>query len=168
MEKRRGPANCRNEYDYERYWIMGNAWMYLDGLRREVRDPPGAEVQNFDGERQKLGFGEFAGSTYAEALGKKPKYAEFFMGEGKKSHLDMEKFTDRPAQRERSRDNRGYRPKSCGSKEGCEENANRRSRIWILDDFRVESRRKHAWGRFPMCNLRVKGFWGGPPSERFP
>ena len=59
--------------------------MYLDGAWPEIRDPTEEELQKINGGgHRKLGFGEFAEYTSAEVLAKKPKYAEFPMGEGKK------------------------------------------------------------------------------------
>ena len=49
---------------------------------------------------RKLGFGEFAEYTYVEVLIRKPKYAEFRMGEGEKDHADVEKFAEWVAQKE--------------------------------------------------------------------
>ena len=50
-ERRWGPPNFRHEYEYSQYWIRGNAWIYRDGMWREVRDPTREETWNIDGGR---------------------------------------------------------------------------------------------------------------------
>ena len=94
-EQNWGPANYRNEYGHTQYWRSGGDWAYLDGRWRETTDPTIGEVSRSEGGAQKLGFGEFAEYTYVEILTYKPKYAEFLMAQGKRDHIDMEKFLDR-------------------------------------------------------------------------
>ena len=98
--KRWGRAHCLNEYDYGRYWGVGNAWAYLDGLRREVRDPTDEVEQNIDGARLRSYASESSRNSPMWKCRGKPKYAEFPTYEGKKEHMDMEQFAEWVAQSE--------------------------------------------------------------------
>ena len=89
-----GPPNCRNEYEYGRYWIVGNAWVYRDGLLHEVRDPTEDEARNIDGGGAESRLRGVRGIRLCGSFGGRPKYAEFPTGEGAKGHLDMEKSTE--------------------------------------------------------------------------
>ena len=82
---------CRGEYTYTQR-ISQNDWGYMDGNRREARNPTLEEVSSIDGETQKLGFGEFAEYTYMGGLKYKLKYSEFLTEEGDRGHIDRGGF----------------------------------------------------------------------------
>ena len=84
-----GASEMPNRLRLRAIMNAGNAWVYVDGGWREVRDTTEEEMRNVDGEAQNLGIGEFAEYTFSELPAYGPNYVEFPMGERENGHPDM-------------------------------------------------------------------------------